>query len=306
MFRPFCAAAGLLPALFLPVLLGVVAAPPALAGEALDRIVERKTIRFGYRVDAPPFASRVDGRPQGFTVALCGRIAGAILLTSKLPELTATFTEIDTDERFEAVADGKIDVLCGATTATLARREMVSFTIPTFSTGVGAIVSADAPAALAEAVLDAEPSSLAPEDFRAGLAGRRLGARANTTAETFLQEQLIDKGTKIRLETFDDHAAGLDAVANGKIEAYFADQAILLAQRGERSDAGKLKVSPATFSHEPYALALARDDEELRLVMDRALSHLYRTGAIFDVYSRFFGRPSAEAVFFYRAVSLPE
>jgi ABC-type amino acid transport substrate-binding protein len=44
------------------------------------------------------------------------------------------------------------------------------------------------------------------------------------------------------------------------------------------------------FSFEPFALAVARDDADFRLVADRALSQLYRSGQIAGIYNRWFGR----------------
>ena len=56
-------------------------------------------------------------------------------------------------DRFDALAQGRIDLLCGAATATLERRRQVAFSIPIFPSGIGALVREDAPERL-KAVLD--------------------------------------------------------------------------------------------------------------------------------------------------------
>src|SRR5208337_1302603 len=43
------------------------------------------------------------------------------------------------------------------------------------------------------------------------------------------------------------------------------------------------------LSVEPYALALPRGDSDFRLAVDRALSHIYRSGEIVAVFQRTFG-----------------
>lgn len=68
----------------------------------------------------------------------------------------------------------------------------------------------------------------------------------------------------------------------------------------------RFQLSRETFTHEPYALALPRGDEDLRLVIDRALSYVYRTGAILDVYERYFGKPGHDVAAYYRTIEIPE
>ncbi len=43
------------------------------------------------------------------------------------------------------------------------------------------------------------------------------------------------------------------------------------------------------LSIEPYALALPRGDGDFRLAVDRALSHIYRSGEIAAIFKRTFG-----------------
>ncbi|MEL6766190.1 MAG: amino acid ABC transporter substrate-binding protein [Pseudomonadota bacterium] len=285
-----------------------VAAPPvtASAGPVLDKIVERKVIRFGYRTDAPPFSMSIDGRPQGYSIDLCGRVAGAILETSGLQELTGTFTAVDVADRFDALEEGRIDVLCGPTTATLSRRERVSFTIPIFATGVGAMLASNAPPALANPLMDALPGSLPEGAIADALSGRTLGVRAGTTAESWLTAGEGGSLGDAKIVTFDDHAAGAAAVAAGEVDVYFADQAILLGVLARSDDVDRLQVSPATYTVEPYALAIPRGDEDLRLVLDRALSHLFRRRVFEPLYERYFGPLSLQAQLFYRAAALPD
>ncbi len=156
----------------------------AIAGATLDRILAEKQIRLGVRVDAPPFARLVDGRPHGFTVELCGLIAGAIMATSNLNEMSGRFIEVDATDRFEKLLNGDIDVLCGATTATLTRREKVSFSIPTFTTGIAGLVSENASERLKDLVATGGPSSLSDAEVSDILEGKVVAARAGTTAES--------------------------------------------------------------------------------------------------------------------------
>lgn len=278
----------------------------AHAGPALDRIVSEKLIRLGVRTDAPPFAYVQDGQFYGFSAELCGMVVEAIVATSKLDDLDAEIIPVQTGERFKALQNGEIDVLCGATTATLRRREIVSFSIPTFLTGVGAVVAADAPASLKDVLVVGAPADSPRDAVRDALAGKAIGFRANTTAYTWLKTGPLAGIDGLTLVAYGNHAAGVAAVADGDVAAYVADKAILLGVLNDMEHPERFLVSQATFTDEPYALALPRGDEDLRLVIDLALSFLYRTGAILESYERYFGKPSADVVRFYKSVKLPE
>ncbi|GMG85282.1 amino acid ABC transporter substrate-binding protein [Paralimibaculum aggregatum] len=296
---------GLLAALLAAAQAGPLA-PAAGAGERLDRIVESGKVRFGFRTDAPPFSSLVAGRPQGFTVDLCALVAKAIKETAGLETITANFQPVDTGARFEAIAAGEIDVLCGATTATLGRRETVSFSLPVFHTGVSVVMHPEAPEPLRQLLLEREAVTLSRPALEAALAGQRFGVRRDTTAGDWLAEAAIFGGAGPEVVDFATHEAGIAAVRAGEIAGYFADQAILLGQINGGAAEHGLLLSARTFTHEPYALALPRGDEDFLLVIDRALSRLYRQHRIVPLLEYHFGPVAPEARQFYQLIAQPE
>ena len=96
---------------------------------------------------------------------------------------------------------------------------------------------------------------------------------------------------------------------DGKISAYFADHAILMSLIGSSKDPGKLSLGQFYLTLEPYALAMARGDEDFRLAVDRALSHIYRSGEIATIFARTFGdnvRLNDELVILYSVSALPD
>ena len=285
-----------------------LAALPALAtaGATLERIKGEELVRFGFRTDAPPFSSLVDGAPGGFSIDLCALVAGAIKDVTELKEFTAKFTPVGTGQRFDAIVNGDIDILCGATTATLDRREKVSFSIPIFITGVAAVVRRDAPGPLTEALIESSPASLSPTVVADALKGLRIGVRRDTTAESWLLEGPLKGIEGAQIVPIEIHDTGIERVLAGEIDVYFADQAILSGQVRTSRSAVELAISQRAFTHEPYALALPRGDEDFRLIIDRALSHLYRTGAILKLFERHFGPPDATVKLFYLMSALPE
>lgn len=269
----------------------VLAAPPASA-QVLERIRTSGIVKVGHRTDAPPFSfAGADGVPQGYSVELCRRIAEAIGEEAGR-EVKVEFVPVTTEDRFRAIVEGRTDMSCGADTESLGRREEVSFSIPIFATGISALLRADAPETLRE-ILGGEPASLPPRlSVVQAFDHRTFGVRSGTTAETWLNGALGRLSSNAEVVTVPDHADGIAGVADGTLDAYFADRALLLGQLQQTEDPDRFVITERFFTLEPYAIALPRDDEDLRLAVDGALSRFFRSGAYLPLYEQYFGTPS--------------
>jgi polar amino acid transport system substrate-binding protein/glutamate/aspartate transport system substrate-binding protein len=263
-------------------------AAPALAA-TLDDIRQRGTIRIGVRQDARPFSYRNDlGEPAGYTVELCRAIAARLKAANDLPELKVEYVTVTAEDRFEAVKEGRIDLLCGATTITLSRREQVSFSSPIFVTGATVLFRSDGPQSFSE------------------LDGRKIGVRSATTTEEALIKTLDRFGLEVEVVRFADHKLGLEALKANDISAYFGDRAIL-AELIKDAPSELVKLSDALMSVELYGLAMRRGDEDFRLAVDRALAQIYQSADLTKIYRGAFGgrAPGAllEAVYLQGALS---
>jgi ABC-type amino acid transport substrate-binding protein len=262
------------------------------AAGALDRIGQDKAIRIAYREDAPPFSYKDKiGEAGGFMVDLCRAVAKKLAEQRNLSELKVVFVPVTAADRFEAITQQKADLLCEPTTATLSRREQVDFSIPTFLDGASLMVRADGPKSLRD------------------LAGQKIGVLAGTTTEESLRNTLKEAGITGDLVTAKTHGEGLAMLDDGKISAYFGDRSILLFLIKDSKAPEKLRLADDYLSVEPYALALPRGDSDFRLAVDRALSHIYRSGEIVSIFERTFGgkaKPSQLLQTLYLTSSLPD
>ena len=259
--------------------------------DVLARLSQGEPLKIGFREDAAPFSYRNElGQPVGFTVELCGVIVGDLKRELGLPDLLVEFIPVGAEDRFPALQDGAIDLLCGATTATLSRREMVDFSIPTFIDGASVLYRKDGPA-----------------DFE-GLAGRKVGVRGGTTTEAALQATLTELSVAAEVVSVSDHTDGLAMLEENELAAYFADQSILLFLLLKSGAKDQLWLSGRFFTREPYALALPRGDDDFRLFVDRSLSRLYRRGAVGGLFTKSFGlaKPSQLVEALYLISPLPE
>jgi ABC-type amino acid transport substrate-binding protein len=249
----------------------------ATAG-VLDRAHDTGTLRLGYRADTPPF-SHADsaGLPAGYSIELCKIVVEAAKAATGRADLGIEWRLVGTEDRFDALAKGDIDLLCSADTITLGRREQVGFSAPTFVAGASLLYRADGPSTFGE------------------LAGKKVGVRASTTTEEQLRKGLAEGGIAAEVVPVQSHEEGVRRLAADELAAYFGDGPILLFQLLQSPDREQLRLSELTLSAEVYGLALPRDDDAFRLVVDRALASLYRSGEIERVLEASFGakvRPS--------------
>lgn len=283
-------------------------APHATAA-TLDQIRASGTLRLGYVAEAQPFSYRDEaGKPAGYAVALCQRIADALKAELSLPQLRTEFVLIEGAERFDALAQGKVDILCAGGAQTVKRREQVSFSIPVFLGGIGALMRDDAPAR-ARALLEGRPEPYQPR-WRASLGqvlrGQIFEVVRGTTAPDWVAGRLGEFQIAAGMHTVDDFQTGVDDVVARRADVLWGDRAILLSTAARSPAAGDLVVLERHFTYEAPALALPRGDEDFRLLVDHTLSRLFRSDEISALYEPYFGKPSTEMLRFFQIVSLPD
>jgi ABC-type amino acid transport substrate-binding protein len=265
----------------------------ALAG-TLDQIRKSGEIRIGYRTDALPLAfNDSSGQPAGYSVDLCRRIATAVKDELKLADLKVTFVPLTSAERMDAVVKNKADIECGATTVTLSREEKVDFTLMTFVTG-GSLLS------LASSNVNALSDA----------AGKSIAVVTGTTSQTALKSALTKNLIDAKIVAVASREEAMKQLDAGQVVAFASDQIVLIGQILQAADPKKYSLARELFSYEPYAFVVRRDDADFRLVANRALAQLYRTGQIEQVYGKWFGqagiKPSPVLAAMYAVQALPE
>jgi putrescine:ornithine antiporter len=284
------------------------AAAPARAG-TLDRVRSDGKLTIGYRADARPFSYQDEsGRPAGYSIALCEKVVDAVKAELGSASLATEYVAVASDDRFRAVKERRIDLLCAEATATLARRRDVAFSLPIFPSGIGALLRADSPTRLRE-VLEGRPPPYRPL-WRASpvqvLQQRVFSAISGTTAEAWLAERKGSLKITSEVVPVDGYEAGIERVLSRKSDVFFGDRPILLDAAKRNASTDDLVVLERLFTYEPLALALERGDEDFRLLVDRTLSGLYQSGEIEDLYASWFGEPDPNALSFFRLSTLPE
>jgi polar amino acid transport system substrate-binding protein/glutamate/aspartate transport system substrate-binding protein len=264
----------------------------AAAAGTIDKIRADQTIRLAYRDDARPFSYKSEGaaEPSGYMVDLCRAVAKKLADQLGIPSLKVAYVPVTAANRFETIQNHNADLLCEPTSETLSRRDVVDFSIATFVDGAG--------------IMTNDKEHL--HEF-VGLTGRKIGVLTGTTTEETLRNMLKGQGIPAEIVPAKTHEEGLAMLDDGRVSAYFADRSILVYLLKASKAPDKLAIADAYLTMEPYALALARGDDDFRTAVDTALSHIYRSGEIIPVYNQTFtGTPTDTVRALYLLSGLPD
>ena len=109
----------------------------------LKKIKASSTLNLGYLQSAPPFSfPGPDKRPVGYSIDLCTHIASSVQNQLGI-NLKLNWVPLTTENRIDMVAQGKVDIECSTTTASLSRHERVDFSLLTFVDGGSLMTVAD-------------------------------------------------------------------------------------------------------------------------------------------------------------------
>jgi ABC-type amino acid transport substrate-binding protein len=280
----------------LPAFLALLVAGCATAARGpestLAKIRNSGTFNLGYRESAPPFSfPGPDRRPVGYSIDLCTHVASAIQKQLGV-NLKLNWVPVTAENRIDMVVNGNVDLECSTTTASLARQERVDFSLMTFVDGGSLLTRSDSK-------LTGIPD----------LADKPIAVIPGTTTEAALANFLKEEFVTAKFVHVKDHLEGLAAVDQGKVEAFASDRGILIGLAVTSRDPRRYGLADVSFSYEPYALMMRRNDADFRLAVNRALAALYRSGEAARIYERWFsvfGDPTPAMALMYLLNGLPE
>ena len=269
------------------ILLVIFVASPLAAQEltgTLQQIKKSGQIRIGYRVAEPPMSFEdKDSNPTGYSIDICKNIVTEV--EKKIgADVNAKYVPVTAEGRFKALVDKEIDILCGSTTKTLSRSELVDFTQLTFITGASLMTVKDN---------NTHDSG--------GLDGKKIGVVKATTTAVELKKLIRETSTVAEVVLFNSAEESIDALRKKKIDAFSSDQIVLVGIAIKENDP-TLVIKPQVFSFEPFALAVRRNDADFRLVADRVISDLYRSKKILGIYDKWIGEYTRQRLPLYDAM----
>lgn len=211
-------------------------------------------------ISAPPMTSVVDGVRIGYEPDLARALAKYLGLeldwvdVRRWPDFMTTLSE----RRCDAI-------LCNQA-ITAEREGVVDFSVPYGRFDEGIVVRADSPIHTAD-----------------DLVGRKVGAITATTnialAQSFIDSEVVEFGSGD--DAFHEMA---DAARSGLIDAFVDDEIVLPALEAD----GSLRVAFIVPTQNPYGIALRKDSNALRDVLNRAIHHLIDDGSLAQIWHESF------------------
>ena len=264
-------------ALLAPALPRVAPPAHAAADGVLAKIEAGGVIRAGTRASAPPFAQKLaQGGFEGFSVDLLEEIRVAV--EKKVGRSVALdLHEVTPSDRLERVAAGELDIVCGITTPTWGREELVDFSVPFFRDGTRILIYREK----ATGGVD--------------LGRLTIGVVEGTTTVTIIGDELPT--AELRLyPTMNDAMAGLAA---SQVHGVANIGITLLGLAAKQEPRRSVVLLPRTYAlaMETLACVLPQDDSPWRDTVNRVIIDMFAgvkdSNSRYDeFYERWFGRDS--------------
>lgn len=243
-------------------------------GPTLQRIKDRGTITIGHREASVPFSyiGEEGDKPVGYTIDICMRVVGAIEDKIGADELDIRWVAVTPQTRLGLIANGTIDMECGSTTNNLTRQQQVDYAYITYITGTK--------------ILTKKGSGIeGVED----LSGNAIALAQGTTNERAVKEAIEKRNIdNVDILSVKDHDQGFLALQTDRVDAYSTDDILLYGLIKKSKNPGDYKVVGDFLSYDPYAIMVPQNDSEFRLVVNKTIAGLFRSGEIHDIYNNWF------------------
>jgi len=233
----------------------------APAAGYLDKIKARDKLIVGVFTDKPPFGF-VDekGKYVGFDTDIGRQLAKDLLGDESKVE----FVAVEPASRIPFLQSDKVDIILANMTVTPERKEAVEFTNPNLKVAVQALVP------------DASPAKKLDD-----LADKTIIVTTGTTADIWLTKTHPDW----KLLKFEKNSESLQALANGRADAYAQDNLVLFSWSKQNPG---YRVLPEKLGGEaPIAPAVKKGNLELRDWVNTELAKLGKDKYLLKLYDQY-------------------
>jgi len=269
-----------LPRLLAALCLGLAAMAGATLAVAQDATVLTGTLKkakdtgtlvIGYRESSLPFSYlNQANRPIGYSIDICTDIVQAAS-EEVGRELTVKWVPVTSENRFDAITSGKIDLECGSTTRNAERMQSVAFSPVIFIAGTKLMVPHGSPI----------------KSFR-DLKGKTVVVTAGTTNEQAIRQLSLRFSLNINLIRVRDHADAFAVLSRGGADAYAGDDVLLYGFLAHSGAGKKFTITRDFLSYDPYGIMLRKNDPQFAAVVDKAVREVITSGDLGRLYKQWF------------------
>ena len=218
---------------------------------------EDNTLTMGTNATFPPYEFTDD---SGKIVGIDAEIAAAV--AEKLGK-ELEIKDMEFDSLLTAVQSGSIDFALAGMTVNDERKKSVDFS-DTYATGV-------------QVIIVAEDSAIKTAD---DLEGKKIGVQSGTTGDIYCTD---DFGQDM-VKQFANGALAVAALKNGQVDCVVIDNEP--AKNYVKANKG-LKILDTEYAVEDYAAAISKDNNELLIDFNKALTELKDEGKIDEIINKY-------------------
>ncbi|QIJ61956.1 transporter substrate-binding domain-containing protein [Streptomyces sp. JB150] len=215
----------------------------------------------------PPFQSEIDGKVQGFDVALIDLVADDLGVKQQI--LDTPFENFKTGAFLNS---GECDLAAAGMTITEERKKNVDFSDPYFEA--------------TQAVLADKKSGIS--SF-ADLKGEKVGAQAQTTGEDYAKSKGLDP------VSFESSDAVLNGLRTGQVEAVVIDYPVVQGWLKDKANADAFQVAEQLHTGEQYGFTVKKGNDKLREAINKAIADAKADGTYKKLYEQWIGPYDASA-----------
>ncbi|MEU1031456.1 transporter substrate-binding domain-containing protein [Streptomyces mirabilis] len=217
----------------------------------------------------PPFQSEINGKVQGFDVALIDLVAGDLGVKQAI---------VDTPfENFKTGAflnSGQCDLAAAGMTITPERKKNVDFSDPYFDATQAVLV-------------DKKSGVNSLADVKAK--GKKLGAQAQTTGEEYAAKQGFDP------VSFESSDAVLNGLRTGQVQAVIIDYPVVQGWLKDKANADAFKVVDNLHTGEQYGFTVKKGNTKLLAEINKTIKQAKADGTYKKLYEKWIGPYPASA-----------
>lgn len=224
---------------------------------------EKKVLSMATNAEFPPYEYMEGEEIVGIDVEIAQAIADKLGMELKIDN-------INFDSIIPAVTSGKDDIGIAGITVDEKRKKSVDFT-DSYATGVQVVIVKE----------DSEIKSV--DDLTKEGAKNTVGVQLGTTGDIYCTDDIEKEGFGT-VQKFNKGADAVQALVNGKIDCVVIDNQP--AKEFVKANKG-LKILDTEYTTEDYAIAISKDNSELKDKIDKALAELKDDGTIQSILDKY-------------------
>ena len=208
-----------------------------------SKIKQAGTLRLGSTQTSNLFSllNEKDGKIRGFDAGLAQLLTRYILGDGSKYQ----FTQVTSSTREQVLINNQVDTVFATYSITPARAKKISFAGPYYTSQAGVLVKAS-------------NKTIQSHD---DLAGKKVATQAGSTGPAILGQY----APKAVVQEFQTHQEALDALRQGRVEAYVTDYTLLLNALSLGS--GDARLAGAPFgAQDPYGIGLPKGSDGVAFV----------------------------------------